>query len=75
MKEAENKAKELIEKYSVQVLEQWNSVDWRRGIAKDCALICCDEIIAAQPTETNTQGYKVSKTEYWLAVKESINKY
>ena len=43
--------------------------------AKQCALICCDEIIAAQPTETNTQGYKVSKTEYWLAVKESINKY
>jgi hypothetical protein len=66
---AEEKAKELIEKL---LLFQPLIPDYdREGQAKQCALICVDEIIQALKYHT-WQNNKL--IEYWKQVKQEINK-
>ena len=68
-KEIEEKAKELIEKL---LLFQPLIPDYdREGQAKQCALICVDEIIQALKYHT-WQNNKL--IEYWKQVKQEINK-
>jgi len=70
--EAKEKAKELVDKYK-------SIVCYDGYQAKQCALICVDEIIEATKIKTynwipNTLeiGFKYSK--YWQEVKQEINK-
>ena len=72
-KEIEEKAKELIYKYIDEI-----SGDCENGCetiilfnAKQCALICVDEIIQALKYHT-WQNNKL--IEYWKQVKQEINK-
>ena len=68
-KDIEEKAKELIEKL---LLFQPLIPDYdREGQAKQCALICVDEIIQALKYHT-WQNNKL--IEYWKQVKQEINK-
>lgn len=61
-----DKAKELVDKFTVVGLQQRNE-----GI--QCALICVDELLEAiQYLEPNI--VLVSLLEYWLEVKEEIEK-
>lgn len=65
---AEEKAKELVEKF-------WNQFNYlveygdTRSEAKQCALICVDEIIEA----INGLQYE-RKTDYWENVRKEIEK-
>jgi len=66
--EPEIKAKELVDKY----LESKDNIEFDNGCsigiyqAKQCALICCDEVI-------KTLDYD-EPFEYWQEVKQEINK-
>jgi hypothetical protein len=70
------KAKELVDKFRLHVLEKdffGDSVE--HDNAKQCALIAVDEILASKPSEV----YKVYSTwipasTYWINVKEQIEK-
>ena len=55
----QKKAEELVKNFYDVMYESMN-IDWKEE-AKQCALICCDEII-------NTYGY----SNYWEVVKECI---
>jgi hypothetical protein len=59
-----NKAKELVDKFSVVGLQQRNE-----GI--QCALIAVDELIKLYEYENPHRGFKIS---YWDDVKEEIEK-
>ena len=84
--EAKEKAKELVDKH-------YKLIDWdttakyevKIAVAKQCALICVDEILKSDPltpSKYNTkvskgEAYKQSETEayhFWQEVKNEINK-
>ena len=63
-----DKAKELIDKFSIVGLQQQNE-----GI--ECALICVDEIIKANPySEAQKYIPAYSTIKYWQEVREEILK-
>ena len=70
------KAKELVDKFRLHVLEKdffGDSVE--HDNAKQCALIAVDEILASKPNEV----YKIYSTwipasTYWIEVKTQIEK-
>ena len=68
-KEIEEKAKELIE--NLLLFQPLIPDYYREGQAKQCALICVDEIIQALKYHT-WQNNKL--IEYWKQVKQEINK-
>jgi hypothetical protein len=63
------KAKELVERFdnTLTYLESKNK-------AKQCALICVDEIRLELDNFGNDDGYQFSRVEYWQEVKQEINK-
>lgn len=62
------KANELIDKFSIIELQQRNE-----GI--ECALICVDEIIKANPFGEATKYIPAYSTiKYWQEIKEEIEK-
>jgi hypothetical protein len=68
---AKDKAKELIEKfYKAEDEHGFHSINSFR--ARQCALICVNNIIAANPHSNpfNTSVY--STMDYWLEVKKEI---
>ena len=65
------KAKELVDKFNYKN-KHYLSLD-----AKQCALVCVDEIISIPSIQTAyAQGYTNSKSNesYWHEVKQEINK-
>ena len=79
------KAKELFDMfYSIEPVEPIY-IGMDKGQAKQCALICVDEILKADPLSPSKFNTKLSKGEaykesegvaytYWGAVKKEINK-
>lgn len=65
MNSPEEKAKELVEKFSLIGLQQRNE-----GIA--CALIAVDEILKV--THSDNRGNSIFDNEYWQLVKQEIEK-
>lgn len=69
-----NKAKELVEKFN-EPTEQWDD-GWKPDIslAKECAIICVDELIASKPSfefwDSSTGTERRPNEEYWQSVKE-----
>ena len=61
------KAKELVNKF-LQIY------DGRVPQAKQCALICVDEILQTIPNEVMSYKPFMMNTDYWQEVKEDINK-
>lgn len=64
------KAKELIKKFkSIEIgsegFHSWGMEDWQ---AKECAIICCDEII-----DVAKGSYDEDWLRYWKNVKKEIN--
>jgi len=57
------KAKELVDKFS-DITTGWNFIE----AAKECALICVDEIL------NGSRLYYFEDYSYWKEVKEEINK-
>lgn len=77
-KKAEEKAKELVKKMYRNIFDGGNSEEaidaW--GRAKQCAIICCEEIIKHNPVEPNDGGEYWGKQakEFWEQVITEINK-
>ena len=68
MMTAEEKAKELYDKY---FWTQYPIVGTTRSkITKQCALICVDEIL--NELEDVEDGYRMDRVEYWQEVKSYI---
>ena len=73
--EAKDKAEELVSEF----LSVYGADDCGNSypyVAKQCALICVDEILRTEPTKkihTFKTDLQISK-EYWQEVKEEINK-
>ena len=67
MSNAKDKAKTLVNKY-LQVY------DGRLPIAKECALIAVDEILNLMIKEFKWDIFNNGHIEYWLEVKQEIEK-
>ena len=61
------KAKELVDK---MMNEQFNTEEISQ--AKQCALICVNEIL--HELEEEEDGYRMDRVEYWEQVKQEIEK-
>ena len=72
--ESKQKAKELVEKY--KEFTEDNHAE-RYCNAKQCAIICVDEILNSNPSydDYGGDGWKIiDNTEYWQEVKNEIQK-
>lgn len=68
-KEADGKAKELVEKFMYELMFITNIAD-RLPIAKQCALICVDEMMLSYEAE---DGDHATQYYYWQQVRTAIN--
>jgi hypothetical protein len=69
------KAKELVDKFNVWASRSGSAV-YNPYDAKQCALICVDEIINANPTKIILGGLSLEfTTEYWIEVKQEIENH
>ena len=68
MTQPKDKARELVERFSPKCSGNSQS-ELNKELAKQCAVICCDEIISALNTCILCKN---SIREYWNKVKESI---
>lgn len=75
------KAKELIEKFLMPI-DELHKYPMCLETAKQCAIICVDEIINASPTNPLTGGYIElysdmidEAIEFWQTVKQEIINY
>jgi hypothetical protein len=64
---AKEKAKELVDKFRIGDRNM-------KSKAKQCALICIDEILQTIPKEVMSYKPFMMNTDYWQEVKEEINK-
>lgn len=69
---AKEKAKELVNSYLIYFPEYYNDLEYDYNIekAKKCALIAVDEILNNDNNFFNTY----SQNDYWLQVKQEIEK-
>jgi|TARA_R110000744_G_scaffold71300_3_gene143565 hypothetical protein len=73
---AKEKAEELVEKFEYNGV-MIDDVRMNEEDAKQCALICVDEIIKATQRETindSGTGIDVIPMKYWQEVKQEVNK-
>ena len=68
MSQAKEKAKELVEKYLKKIIELAYAETKTKELAKQCALICVDEVLSVGFLDTNYLY------QYWEEVKQEINK-
>lgn len=69
----EIKAKELVEKF--EYAEGWQTQNISKDYAKQCAIICVDEIIKEYDTKilSGRPSHLESRKHFWKEVKQSIN--
>tara|TARA_R110000824_G_scaffold182_3_gene837 strand:+ start:13404 stop:13613 length:210 start_codon:yes stop_codon:yes gene_type:complete len=67
---AKEKAKDLVDRF----LNEQNDTE-EISQAKQCALICVDEILKNQPYDIYTIDQCNNLTKYWKEVKQEIEKY
>ena len=76
MTEQQKKAKELVENYmpladGVDRQEDHDQIEEHIENAKQCAIICVDEIISELATINNDESFNVSKYgNFWQQVKQ-----
>ena len=70
---AKEKAKELVRVYFNEVSDA-NPLEDILVSAKQCALICVDEILKNQPYDIYAIDQCNNLTKYWQEVKQKINK-
>ena len=71
----QEKAKELVDKFvNIESLKDFGGMDI--ALAKECAVICCDEIIGVLDIcgWTGYAEYPVIPEEFWQEVKQEIEK-
>jgi len=74
MSKARQKAEELVLKY-LRIKDNWNKDGWfHKGLAKQCALIAVNNIIAANPHSNPFNSVLESTMTYWEEVKQEIEK-
>lgn len=78
--DAKEKAKELVGRFNDIETDVWNG-EWAqydkysltKEAAKECAIICVDEIISQLALINNQEGFNVSNYgNYWQSVKKEI---
>ena len=73
--EAKEKAKELVDMFDNVVHSNAGSNNFDfESAAKQCALICIDEILENITEEVMTYKPFMMNTDYWQEVKQEINK-
>ena len=78
MNKEKQKAKELIDKYYPLCTVQYSTPPFEiiksqtKNRAKECALICCQEIISANPHSNPLNTNSESTMDYWQKVKQAI---
>lgn len=72
----EQKAKELITKMHLFSSGDSGKDDLTKANAKQCALICADEVMKRVPylRHENPTIYRLDTVDYWEEVKKEINK-
>ena len=60
------KAKELIEKFGTYAVMWSGGIEVERQNVKQCALICCNEVLGYMGADRGT--------EFWIEVKQEIEK-
>lgn len=63
------KAKELVDKFSKEILSISSNSNWKPE-AKKCALICVEQLIEDYEHETHDSD----RWQYWIRVKQEIEK-
>jgi hypothetical protein len=71
---AKQKARDLVDRYYVWTSRAENNETFAMYDAKQCALICVDEILENIPNEVMTYKPFMMNTDYWQEVKQEINK-
>ena len=72
------KAKKLVDRFIKLVPSEFHGM--HRGLAKQCALICVDEILKIQTLRSTKMDAKMDRysesdsAEYWQEVKQEIEK-
>lgn len=81
MKTPTEKAKELVDKFSIDIRPFSENGEWSKGQAKQCALIAVEELIKHLSVITNvetTKEYMSPEIEldvnFWIDVKTEIEK-
>lgn len=75
MTEQKKKAKELIDKY-MSPIDGLHKYPMCFDTAKQCAILCVDEIISELAEINNNESFNVSKYgNFWQQVKEEIINY
>ena len=73
----ESKAIELIEKFIPYTMEYQEGTDMQFSkdleAAKECAIICCDQVIENIIIDTNLDTLYMFTKEYWEGVKIEIS--
>ncbi len=80
----EEKAKELIGKFGMELSPDWDlQLSPDIHMAKECAIICVDEIISSEPRKYEYLGddidpliytkIELSNKKYWQEVKQYLN--
>ena len=69
---AKDKAKELVEKHLKKIIELAYAETKTKELAKQCALICVEEILRNEVNTTMHPNDIIM--DYWQEVKQGINK-
>ena len=68
------KAKELVGRFYVWTSRNTTKVNIAHYDAKQCALICVDEVLKNIPKEVMSYNPFMMNTDYWQEVRQEINK-
>lgn len=78
---AEEKAKELVYRFKKYSESDWFVAGYAGRIsveevvlmqAKQCALICVEDMLLELDGFSNDYGYQLSRVDYWKSVKQAI---
>ena len=69
---AKDKAKELVDGFKYRTIRGTEFETMSISLAKQCALICVDEIVKNQPYDIYTIDQCNNLTKYWREVKQEI---
>ena len=79
MEREKQKAKDLVDSFNKYSHRGWSEkwgYDQEEGLenAKQCALMCCKEVLSNQPFDIYTMEQSNNVNNYWQEVKNQIKK-
>jgi len=71
---AKEKAEKLVDKHLMILANVWDSLRTKEDMAKQCALVCVDEVLKNSLQLPVLLSTAVSEEIYWEEVKQEIDK-